>query len=160
MPCCLSKHPLKRGFLEIYLTPFSEFVISETQNLWGSSFFSKNSKYQMDFKNAAKNFEKKFCFRYNCIWIGIVKLSLWRIRYISSAANVLTSSPKILHVNKKDCFQTNFLGGDWGIWSRCCDADFYSAWARLPCCFSKSPLKRAFLHIYRSTFLESAISEI
>ena len=104
-------------------------------------FFSKCLKFKLDFKNAAKNWEKVFCFWDNCIWIGIVKLSLLRTGYFSSAANVLTSSPKILHVNKRDFFQLNFLGSDPWIWERCCDADFNSAWAPLPCCLSKGLLK-------------------
>ena len=116
LPCCLSKGPLKRDFLDIYLTTFSESVISKIQNLGGSSFFKKYLKFNLDFKNAAKNSEKVFCFWDNCIWIGIVKLSLLRTGYFSSAANVLTSSPKIWHVNKRDFFQLNFLGSDRWIW--------------------------------------------
>ena len=112
----LSKGLLKQDFLDIYLTTFSESVISEIQKLWGSSFFSKCSKSNFDFKNAAKNFEIFFCFLDNWIWIGTVKLFLWRTRYFSSAANVLTSSPKIWHVNKRDFFQLNFLGSDRWIW--------------------------------------------
>ena len=78
--------------------------------------FSKRSKFQMDSKNAAKSSEKVFCFWENCIWIGIVKLSLLRTGYFSSAANVLTSSPKIWHVNKRDFFEQNFLASDKWIW--------------------------------------------
>ena len=33
-----------------------------------------------------------------------------------SAANVLTSSSKILHVNKRDFLELNLLGSDWWIW--------------------------------------------
>ena len=66
-----------------------------------SFFFSKCLKLKLHFKNAAKNSEKVFCFWDNCIWIGIVKLSLLRTGYFSSAANVLRTSPKISHVKKK-----------------------------------------------------------
>ena len=79
-------------------------------------FCSKRSKLQLDFKKAAKTKETVFCFWDNCIWIGIVKLSLLRTGYFSSATNVLTSSPKIFHVNKKDFFQLNWLGSDEWIW--------------------------------------------
>ena len=48
-----------------------------------------------------KNREKNFCFWDSCIWIGIVKLSLLRTRYLPSAATVLTSSPKTRHVNRE-----------------------------------------------------------
>ena len=130
------------------------------QNIWGSSFSWKRSKFEIHFKNAAKNWEKVFCFSDNCIWIGIVKLSLLRTGYFSSPANVLTSSTKILHVNKRDFFQIHRLGSDNWIRSRCCDADFNSAWVCLPCCLSKDPLKRDFLDIYLTTFSESVTSKI
>ena len=44
LPYCLTKHRLKRDFLDIYLTTFSESVISENEKLWGSSFFFKMFK--------------------------------------------------------------------------------------------------------------------
>ena len=116
LPYCLSMHPLERDFLDIYLTTFLESLISKIQNLWGSSFFSKCIKLKLHFKNAAKNSGKFFCSWDNCIWIGIVKFSLWRTRYFSLAANVLRSSPKIWHVNKRDFFQLNFLASDQWIW--------------------------------------------
>ena len=115
LPYCLSKHPLKQEILDIYLTTFSASVISKIQNLSGYYFHSKCLKFNQDFKNAPKNWEKDFCFSHNCIWIGINKLSLGRRRYFSSPASILTSSPKILHVNKRDFFQVNWLGSDWWI---------------------------------------------
>ena len=115
LPCCLSEGPLKRAFLDIYLTTFSESVISEIQKLWGSYFFSKYSKFDLNSRNAGKIWEKVFCFWDNCIWIGIVKLSLLRTGYFSSAANVLTSSPKICHVNQRNFFEQNFPASDQWI---------------------------------------------
>ena len=123
-------------------------------------FFSRCLKFDLDFKNAAKNCEKFFWFSDIFIWIGIFKLFLLRTRYFSSAASVLTSTPKISHVNKRDFFQLNWLDSDQWIWSRCYDLDFESAWERLPCCLSKVLLKWDFLDIYMSTFSESVISEI
>ena len=75
-------------------------------------FLLKYLKLQLDLKNAAKNSENVFCWLNNCMRIGIVKLSLLRTGYFSSAANVLTSSPKISHVNQRDFFQSNCLGSD------------------------------------------------
>ena len=72
-------------------------------------FSVKISKLNLDFKNAAKSWENLFCFLDNCIWIRMVKLSIWRRRYFWSPANVLTSNPKILHVNKRDFFELNFV---------------------------------------------------
>ena len=156
----MSKHPLKRDFLDIYLTTFSESVISKLQNLWTSSFLSKCSKFHLDFKNAVKNWQKVLCFWDNCIWIGIVKLSLLRRGYFSSVANVLTSSPKKSHAIKRDFFEHNFLGSDWWICLNFFDANFKSAWEHLPCCCGKDPLKQDFLDIYLTTLSESVISEI
>ena len=114
-PYCLSKHPLKWDFLDIYLTTFWEYVTWEIQNLRGLSFVSKYSKFNLDFENAVKIWGKNFCFWDNCMWIGNVQLSLLRRGYFSSADNVLTSSPKIWHVNKRNFFQLNWLGSDQWI---------------------------------------------
>ena len=148
------------GLFKHYLTTFSESVISEIQKLWGSYFFSKYSKFDLNSRNAGKIWEKVFCFWDNCIWIGIVKLSLLRTGYFSLAANVLTSSPKIWHVKNRDFFQLNWLGSDQWIGKMCCDVDFNSASTSLPCCLSKGPLKRDVLDNYLTKFLEAVISEI
>ena len=103
---------------------------------------------------------KKFFFSNNCVWIGIVKFSLFRTGYFSSVVNVLTSSPKILHVNKRDILENNCLSSHQSIWSRCYDADFNSVLARLPLCLSKFPLKLDFLDIYLTMFSESITSKI
>ena len=78
-------------------------------------FFSKYLKFIVDFKNAAKKWAKVFYFWDNCIWISIIKLFLLRRGYFSSAANVLTSSSKILHVNQRYIFQLNWLFSDQWI---------------------------------------------
>ena len=156
LPCCLSKGPLKQDFLDIYLTTFSESVVSKRQNLWGSYFASKYLKFKLSFKNAGKIEQKFFCFWDNSIWIGIVKLSLLRTGYFSLSANVLKSSPKIWNVYKR---QPNCPGSDQLICQSCCDADFNSASVLLPCSLSKGPLKRDVLEIYLTTFSESIISK-
>ena len=160
LPCCLLKGPPKRGFLDIYLTTFSESVVLKLQNVWGSSFFPKCSKSNLDFKNPAKNSEKVFSFWDNCIWIAIVIFSLLRRGYFSLRAKVLTSSPKIWHVSKKNLFKLTRYESDQWICRRCSDADFNSPWARLPCCLLKCPLNWSFLDIHLTTFSESVISEI
>ena len=86
------------------------------KNLWGSYFVSKYLKFNLNSKSAAKNPEKVFSFWDNCIWIGIVKLTQLRTGYFSSASNVLTSSPKVGHVNKGPEFKLNWLGSDQWIW--------------------------------------------
>ena len=124
------------------------------------NFLFKIFKIWSSFKKAVKNSEICFCLWDNCIWIDFVKLFLLREGYISSAANVLTSNPKILHVNKRDFFERNFLASDKWLWSRWCDPDFNCAFVSLPYCLSKDPLKRDFLDIYLTTFWESGTSKI
>ena len=79
-------------------------------------FFSKNSKFNLDFKKGAKNWENFFCFWQNCMWTATVKLSLLRTGYFSSATNVLATSPKIWDINKRDFFQLSSLGSGQWIW--------------------------------------------
>ena len=59
------------------------------------NFLFKIFKIWSSFKKAVKNSEICFCLWDNYIWIDFVKLFLLREGYISSAANILTSSPKI-----------------------------------------------------------------
>ena len=116
LPCSLLKGRPKRYFLDVYLTTLSETVISEIQNRWGQSFFAKYLKFIVNFKNAPGNWEKVFCFWVNCIWIGILKLSLLRTGYFSSAPNVLASSFRIWHMKNRDFFQLNWLGSNQWFW--------------------------------------------
>ena len=148
------------GLLAIHLTTLSESIISRILNIWRSSFFSKWSQFNLHFENTGINSEKVFCLQGNCIWLGIVKLSLLRTGYFSSAANALRSSAKVLHVNKRDFFQINWPGSDQIIWWRCYDAHLNSALARLLCCLSKGLLQPGFLDIYLTTFSEAITSEI
>ena len=80
------------------------------------SFFSKHLKFIVVFENARTNWEKVFCVWDNCTWTGIIKMSLLTTGYFSSAANVLTSSPKIWHVKNRDFFQINWLDSDQWLW--------------------------------------------
>ena len=100
LPYCFMKAPVKQDFLDIYLTTFSESVISVVPYLWGSTFFWKCSKFDLDLKNAEKNWGKGFCVWDNCIYICFLMFSLLGTGYLSWEANVLTSSRKIWHVNK------------------------------------------------------------
>ena len=100
-----------------YILPrFPDCVISEINQLWGSSLFWKCSKFKVDFENAIKNWEKAFSFGDNCVQNGFVKLSLLRRGYLSSAVNVLTNSYKALRLTKTDFFPLNYLPNDQWIW--------------------------------------------
>ena len=79
-------------------------------------FFKMFLKFNLDFKKAAKNWEKLFCSWDNWICIGIVKMSLLRIGYFYLAANVLTSRPKIWHANKRHFFNYNLPASEQWIW--------------------------------------------
>ena len=82
----------------------------------GHHFFSKWSKLNLNFENAKKSWEKVFRFSHNCIWRCCNNLSLLRRQYLSWIANVLTNSPNILHITKRDFFQLNCLHSDKWIW--------------------------------------------
>ena len=85
-------------------------------NLWGSAFNWKYLKFNIDFRNGTEILENGFCFWDNCISVGIVNFSLLTTGYFSSAANVLTSRPKILDVNKRHFLQLIWLASDQWIW--------------------------------------------
>ena len=106
----------KRNFQSFIYSPFSENVISEIHRLWGSSFFWKCWKFNVDFKNAEKNWEKTFGFWDISIWIGCIKLSLLKREYLSSAVNMLTNSFEILHSTKKAFCQLSYFRSDQYIW--------------------------------------------
>ena len=97
-------------------------------------------------------YEANTCRR--CISIGCGKFSLLGRKYVSLAVNVLTKSPKISNVIKRDIFQLNFGQSDETIFWKCCRADFSSVWDPLTCWLSKGVLKRGVLDIYLTTSLE------
>ena len=115
-PCWSPKCPLKRHFLDIYLSMFFGVHNFKIHQLWVSSFFAKCLKFNVDFKNAKKNGDKVFYFSDNCIWIGCVKLCLSRREYLSRAVNALTNSFKTLHIIKRDFFQPNCFNSDQWLW--------------------------------------------
>ena len=149
---CFPKGPLKEDFLEIYLTKFFGVRNFGNTSAVRVIFFGNYSKLNMYFKNAVTNSENVFCFLDNCVWIGSLKLSLLRREYLSSAVNMLTNIPKILHMTKRDFFQLNCFHSDQWIWWRWCCSDFKSVWSSLTCYFLKSPLKVDFLEICLTTF--------
>ena len=114
-------------------------------------FVWKFSIFDIDLKNAQRNWQKGFCFWGNSVWIGCIKLSLLRTEYLSSAVNVLTDSLKILHVTKRDLFQLIYLHIHQWLWWRWCPWDGIRVSTLLPCCLLRCPLKRDFLDIYLIT---------
>ena len=49
---------------------------------WGTFYFSKCSKSNVDSKNAIKNYKKSLVFSDNCIWIGSSEFSLLLQEYL------------------------------------------------------------------------------
>ena len=96
-----------------YVFGVRNFEITKSMSI---IFFVKTFKISSRFHKCSKNWQKVLCFSDNSIWIGIVKLSLWRTGHFSSAANVLASSPKIWQLKNRDFFQLNSLGSDQWIW--------------------------------------------
>ena len=112
LPCYLSKCPLKRAFLYIYLTTF--FGVRQFKNTSPMRviFFLKMFKIESTFQNykkKKKKTEKVSAFWDNCISICCYKLSVLRTEYLPSAANVLTKSPKILHITRRHCSHLKYL---------------------------------------------------
>ena len=116
-------------------------------------FCSRCSNLNINFKNAEKNWTKSFCFCDNCIWIGWVKLSLFRREYFPSAVNVLTSSLKTLLITMRDILRLCSLHRYQRMWESFCCLYSNSVWDRLPCSLSEGPQKKDFLDNYLTTFL-------
>ena len=127
-------------------------LASEINKLWASSFFWKYWKANLDFGNTSKSWEKVFSFWDNCMWMGSIKLSLLGREHLSTARIVLTNSPKLLHIIKRDFLQLNSLPVDQKIWYRCCRSNINRVETSFPCSFWKGNLKQDFLHIYLTTF--------
>ena len=106
LPCCLSRDNLIREFLHIYLRTSFGGGNFKNRSATRVSFFRKCLKFNVDLKNAEKNWEKRFCFWDKCIWIVCIELSPLRTEYLSSAVNVLTKSLKTFHVTKMDFFNS------------------------------------------------------
>ena len=67
LPCCLSKGPLKRDFLDIYLTTFFGILNFVKTSAMRAIFFLKVFKRCLHFKNTEKNLEKSYWLLDNCI---------------------------------------------------------------------------------------------
>ena len=146
-PCYLPKHPLKRDFLEIYLTVFFGVPKLKNTSAMRVTFFLKKFKIQFKFRKWIKKIaKKKFFFSWNnCISRCCNNFSLLRREYLSSAVNGLRNSPKIFDITQKDFFNLNCL-------HRCCRSDFNCVLAHLPCYLSKGSLKQDFLDFHLTTF--------
>ena len=103
----MSRVPLKRDLLGIYLT--TSLVVFNLRNTEAMRviFFWKCLKFNANSKNAAKNSEKTFCFWNKCIWLVCIQLSLLIREYLSAAVNVLRKRLKKFHVYKSDFYNSS-----------------------------------------------------
>ena len=92
---------------------FSEPVISEIHQLWGSSFYGKDLKFNVEFKNTKKkNSQNLSCFWDNCLCIASIKFFLLRREDLSRAVNALTNTFQTLHVSRRHFFEWKCLQSD------------------------------------------------
>ena len=75
-------------------------------------FFENVQNWIWVSKMRKQNGEKVFCFWDIWIWTCYIKLFLLSREYLSSAVNLLTNSPKILYITKRDFFQLSCLHSD------------------------------------------------
>ena len=106
----------KRIFQTFMYPHFSESVSSNIHQLWGSSFFGKCSKLNLDFENGQNNWENFFCFWDSCISRCWNSVCLLRREYFSLAVKLLKNISKIFHIFKRDFVQLNCLLSDEQIW--------------------------------------------
>ena len=87
LPWYLLKGPVKRDFLEIYVTPFFGLRRFKNSSAMRVSFFLRISELNRNLQKAKKNWENIFCLWDKYIWKFCYKLSLLRTEYLLSAVN-------------------------------------------------------------------------
>ena len=95
-------------------------ITPELNQLWGSSFFSKCSKFHVDFRNKKHNSENALNFGDNYTLIGYVKHSLLL------GVDMLSSSLNISETTKKEFLELKFFQIDKKIWQNYCRGDLES----------------------------------
>ena len=97
----LSNHVFRSPYFRKYISYEGQLFFHNVQNLM---YISKTRK---------KIDEKVFCFLDNWVCISCDKLSLLRRGYLSSTVDILTDSPKILHLTKGNFFELNFFPSNY-----------------------------------------------
>ena len=112
--CYFWKGPLKRDFLDIYLTTFFGVRQFKDVSTVRVIFFWKWLNLNISSENGKekKNSENIFRFLDNCLWKCCNKLPLLRREYLWSEVSGLNNSPKILHIIKRDFFNLNCSHSD------------------------------------------------
>ena len=112
LTCRLSKGPMKRDFLEIWLTTFFGVRNFGNKSAMKVIFFWKCSIVNLHFKSAVSNWENVLSFWANSIWIVCLKMSLLTTEYLPSVVNMLTKILKTLYIPKRHFFKLNILHSD------------------------------------------------
>ena len=144
--CSLSKRFLKQRFLECDLSKIFR-VCNFGNTLAMTIIFSfKKFKNWCRFRNWKKKNKKKFFyFSDSCIWIKNCKFSQSWKKYLPSAVNLLTLTPKISPKTRGDIFQIYFNENDEKTWQKWSHGDFASIWDVFTCWVSRRLLKPCFL---------------
>ena len=79
-------------------------------------YISYDAQFDVDFRNAIKNFEITFSFLDNWNSIGCGKFVLSPREHFLATVDVLKNSPKISNITKREIFQLNFFDIDETIW--------------------------------------------
>ena len=104
-----------RSFFALKEAHILESISSKVFERSSWSFFSKCSKFHVDFKNAMKIPKVLFGFQDNCVWTGFWNLfQLWG-EYMWSTVNVLTKSLYVLDLIQGDVFQLNLSWIKWRL---------------------------------------------
>ena len=84
-------------------------------------FFSKCSKFYVDFKNAIKNWENVFCLEVNCVRTCSGNFCLLWEEYMWSAVNVLKDGPNNWYRTKRDDKELTLFDINGKLaWKWCC----------------------------------------
>ena len=75
---------------------------------WGSCFFRKCSQRNRNFRNVEKDWQKINLSEISAFELVMVNSSYHKKNWLSSVIDVLTNSPQISDINKRDIFQLNF----------------------------------------------------
>ena len=111
LPCYLLKGPLRRDFLDIYLTTC--FGVRNFKNRSAMRVIFCFNMYQIEskFRKCKNRLKNILFFGDNCSLKCCFNLFLLRRKYLLSAVNGLTNSSKILHITQTDFFNLNWFTG-------------------------------------------------
>ena len=112
-----------------------------------SSFFSKCSKFDEDFKNWEKNWENIFSFSDNCIWYNTCRVHIYPRKYLWSGVNNLIKTRKSSNIIKRQLSRVSLTESDNQIWYKYSHGHLTSVLHRSTCWPWKGAMTRCYLNI-------------